>query len=183
MRERGSGAPGENRTPNLMVRSHALYPIELRAHHGRIASLDYNGNRIVSSNLIVSRVPRRITQELLPGKDLCFEIFRMPRWLRKSAAGRHRIFRCERKSFRPRAKPTCSQAVSIRVSNALRLATNMLLFRQDEVARNGAFGKLLRPEVFRNAPLHSLFEFDRRVHSVGFPALPREILPSPKLRI
>jgi hypothetical protein len=26
------GAPGENRTPNLMVRSHALYPIELRAH-------------------------------------------------------------------------------------------------------------------------------------------------------
>ena len=25
------GAPGENRTPNLMVRSHALYPIELRA--------------------------------------------------------------------------------------------------------------------------------------------------------
>ncbi len=28
----GSGAPGENRTPNLLVRSQALYPIELRAH-------------------------------------------------------------------------------------------------------------------------------------------------------
>jgi hypothetical protein len=27
-----SGAPGENRTPNLLVRSQALYPIELRAH-------------------------------------------------------------------------------------------------------------------------------------------------------
>ena len=45
-----TGAPGENRTPNLMVRSHALYPIELRAHHGRIVSLNYNGNRIVSPN-------------------------------------------------------------------------------------------------------------------------------------
>ena len=27
-----TGAPGENRTPNLLVRSQALYPIELRAH-------------------------------------------------------------------------------------------------------------------------------------------------------
>ena len=33
-----------------MVRSHALYPIELRAHCGRIVSLNYNGNRIVSPN-------------------------------------------------------------------------------------------------------------------------------------
>ena len=28
----GYGAPGEIRTPDLMVRSHALYPTELRAH-------------------------------------------------------------------------------------------------------------------------------------------------------
>jgi hypothetical protein len=28
----------------------------------------------------------------------------------------------------------------------------------DEVARNGAFGKILRPEVFPNAPLHSPFD-------------------------
>jgi hypothetical protein len=92
MSEQGSGAPGENRTPNLMVRSHALYPIELRAHRGRIASLNYNGNRIVSSNLIVSRVSSCLTQDLLPEKDLCFEIFRMPRWLRKSAAGKIEYF-------------------------------------------------------------------------------------------
>jgi hypothetical protein len=35
-----------------MVRSHALYPIELRAHRGEIASSNYNGNRIVSPNPI-----------------------------------------------------------------------------------------------------------------------------------
>src|SRR3979411_2283252 len=46
--DRGDGAPGENRTPNLMVRSHALYPIELRAHRGEIASSNYNGNKTVS---------------------------------------------------------------------------------------------------------------------------------------
>ena len=33
-----------------MVRSHALYPIELRAHPDEIVSLNYNGNRIVSPN-------------------------------------------------------------------------------------------------------------------------------------
>src|SRR5271157_23536 len=48
--ERRTGAPGENRTPNLLVRSQALYPIELRAQRGRIACLNYNGNRIVSPN-------------------------------------------------------------------------------------------------------------------------------------
>jgi hypothetical protein len=46
-----NGAPGRNRTYNLMVRSHALYPIELRAHRGRITFLNYNGNKIVSPNL------------------------------------------------------------------------------------------------------------------------------------
>ena len=33
---RKNGAPGENRTPNLLVRSQALYPIELRAHCGEL---------------------------------------------------------------------------------------------------------------------------------------------------
>ncbi len=47
-----SGAPGENRIPNLLVRSQALYPIELRAHCGEIASLNYSGNRIASPNPI-----------------------------------------------------------------------------------------------------------------------------------
>jgi hypothetical protein len=27
------GAPGETRTPNLLIRSQTLYPIELRAQH------------------------------------------------------------------------------------------------------------------------------------------------------
>src|ERR1022692_4271058 len=45
-------APGENRTPNLLVRSQALYPIELRAHRGEIRSLNYSGNRIASPNPI-----------------------------------------------------------------------------------------------------------------------------------
>jgi hypothetical protein len=62
------GAPGENRTPNLLVRSQALYPIELRAHRGRIASSDYNGNRIVSPNLITGAP----AEKLWPGLDLRF---------------------------------------------------------------------------------------------------------------
>ena len=28
-----NGAPGETRTPNLLIRSQTLYPIELRAHY------------------------------------------------------------------------------------------------------------------------------------------------------
>ncbi len=28
-----SGAPGESRTPNLLIRSQTLYPIELQAQH------------------------------------------------------------------------------------------------------------------------------------------------------
>ena len=31
-----NGAPGETRTPNLLIRSQMLYPIELRAHHNDI---------------------------------------------------------------------------------------------------------------------------------------------------
>jgi hypothetical protein len=37
--------------------------------------------------------------------------------------------------------------------NTLGMALHMLLVRTDEVARNGAFGKILRPEVFPDAPL------------------------------
>ncbi len=33
----GDGAPGEIRTPDLMLRRHSLYPAELRAHFSRIA--------------------------------------------------------------------------------------------------------------------------------------------------
>ena len=31
--EKDYGAPGESRTPNLLIRSQTLYPIELRAHN------------------------------------------------------------------------------------------------------------------------------------------------------
>jgi hypothetical protein len=41
------------------------------------------------------------------------------------------------------------------VGNALEMAANLLLLLVDEVARNGAFRKILRPEVFPDAPLHS----------------------------
>jgi hypothetical protein len=40
------------------------------------------------------------------------------------------------------------------VGNALEMAANLLLLLVDEVARNGAFRKILRPEVFPDAPLH-----------------------------
>ena len=33
----GNGTPGRIRTPNLMVRSHAIYPVDLRAHPNRAA--------------------------------------------------------------------------------------------------------------------------------------------------
>ena len=36
-----NGAPGEIRTPDLMVRSHALYPTELRAHRPHRVGRDH----------------------------------------------------------------------------------------------------------------------------------------------
>jgi hypothetical protein len=89
------------------------------------------------------------------------------------------------KSFRSSAKPTCLCVLNMHVGNALAMATDMLLLKADEVARNGAFGKILRPEVFPDAPLH----FPRPSTSLSrpkpvplsFPALPRE--SSPGMRI
>jgi hypothetical protein len=59
-----------------------------------------------------------------------------------------------RKSFPPSAKPTRPSVLQMHVGNALAMAPDMLLLGADEVARNGVFGKKLRPEVFPNAPLH-----------------------------
>jgi len=50
---------------------------------------------------------------------------------------------------------------------------------QDEVARNGAFEKKLRPEVFPNAPCNTPFVAEAR--SARFPAFPLE--SSWKMRI
>ena len=55
----------------------------------------------------------------------------------------------------------------------------MLLFRADEVARNGAFGKILRPEVFPDAPLQ--LRLSPKYSPLSFPALPPE--SPPKMRI
>ena len=50
------------------------------------------------------------------------------------------------------------------------MAPDMLLLGPDEVARNGAFGKSLRPEVFPNAPLHSPFVEQRALRSISWPS-------------
>src|SRR6266404_994760 len=69
--EKGNGAPGENRTPNLMVRSHALYPIELRAHPAELRL------RIITE-----------TKSFRPtgSFDYASDSRRIPRWLWKSVA-------------------------------------------------------------------------------------------------
>jgi len=59
------------------------------------------------------------------------------------------------------------------------MARDMLLLRADEVARNGAFGKILRPEVFPDAPLQ--LRLSPKYTPLSFPALPPE--SPPKMRI
>ena len=59
------------------------------------------------------------------------------------------------------------------------MAPDMLLPRADEVARNGAFGKILRPEVFPDAPLQ--LRLSPKYTPPCFPALPQRVLP--KMRI
>lgn len=51
----------------------------------------------------------------------------------------------------------------------------MLINETDEVARNGAFGKILRPEVFSDAPLHRKLRLSPiKVTPLDFPTtLPR----------
>jgi len=61
------------------------------------------------------------------------------------------------------------------VGNALAMAAHMLLIRPDEVARNGAFRTILRPEVFPNAPLQS--SGCSKVHSAQFLGPPPERPP------
>ena len=84
------------------------------------------------------------------------------------------------KSFRSSAKPTCLCVLNMHVGNALAMATDMLLLKADEVARNGAFGKILRPEVFPDAPLHfprpSAKSQSAKARSAQFPGPPPRIL-------
>jgi hypothetical protein len=85
---------------------------------------------------------------------------------------RNRRFVNLSKSFRPSAKPTYPSVLSINVGKALAMAADMLLLGADEVARNGAFGKKLRPEVFPDAPLQC--SVCRQGAFAQFPALPQE---------
>jgi hypothetical protein len=59
------------------------------------------------------------------------------------------------------------------------MVPDMLLLRADEVARNGAFGKILRPEVFPDAPLQ--LRLSPKYTPLSFLALPQKVLP--KMRI
>src|SRR5258708_5810208 len=135
-----------------MVRSHALYPIELRAHPA----------------------------------ELRFRIITETEWFRPSFPFPPNAARAGKmgspaekedlpsKSFRRSAKPTRLGALTARAHKSLAMADNMLLLKADEVARNGAFGKILRPEVFPNAPCISLSPFSCRLKCtpLSFPALP-----------
>jgi hypothetical protein len=49
-----------------MVRSHALYPIELRAHRGEIVSSNYNGNKIISAKLNRCNAPGQDPRPVRP---------------------------------------------------------------------------------------------------------------------
>src|ERR1700692_4377681 len=53
----------------------------------------------------------------------------------------------------PAQKLLWSSPLRRRVNNKLGMARDMHVQSSDEVARNGAFGKILRPEVFPGAPL------------------------------
>jgi hypothetical protein len=52
------------------------------------------------------------------------------------------------------------------------MVPDMLLLRTDEVARNGAFGKILRPEVFPDAPLQ--LRLSPKYTPFGSPPSPRK---------
>jgi hypothetical protein len=52
------------------------------------------------------------------------------------------------------AKPTRRYVGTVKAGNKLPMASQVLLYKTDEVARNGVLGKL-RPEVNPGAPLHN----------------------------
>jgi hypothetical protein len=58
------------------------------------------------------------------------------------------------------------------------MASNLLLVGPDEVARNGAFWKSLRPEVFPDAPL----QFPVVEHSAAFSEIPPKAVPRISLK-
>src|SRR5258708_35235264 len=147
----GNGAPGENRTPNLMVRSHALYPIELRAHPAE------------SRFRIITETEWFRPSFPFPGSGALHHYPFPPNAARAVEIGcPAEIENLPSKSFRPSAKPTRLGALTARAHKSLAMADNILLLKADEVARNGAFGNKLRPKGFTNPPCISLSPFSCR---------------------
>jgi len=134
------------------------------------ACLDYNGNDFISS------AARRLVgmKSIDPSDSAAIDFHRRSTRIKTAAwaaimrnssrlknssgtlairSGMQRCLLLASKVFRRRAKATCSRILSSCARNVLRLAVELLLFRADEVARNGALRKILRPEVFPSAPL------------------------------
>jgi hypothetical protein len=137
----------------------AMHSIQLS--YGRpavkFAFPNYSGNRFVSTNLIAWHARLKHYQSRLlayPRRNQLQLHALQNRGLAKvSREKRKSLFVNLSKSFFRRAKATRPCVLSMHVGNALEMASDMLLLVADEVARNGAFGKILRPEVFPNAPL------------------------------
>ena len=54
------GAPGRIRTPNLLIRSQILYPVELRAHRGKVV-----GDTTVFRSVFASKKPPKVPKIIL----------------------------------------------------------------------------------------------------------------------
>ena len=65
-----SGTPGESRTPNLLIRSQALYPIELRVQKPKLKNTYLKGmsKRIKAAHLKDYSNLRKIREALCPPK-------------------------------------------------------------------------------------------------------------------
>src|SRR5258708_14034207 len=120
-----------------MVRSHALYPIELRAHPAE------SRFRIITETEWF-----RPSFPYPPNAARAVEI-----------GSPAEIENLPSKSFRLSAKPTRLGALTARAHKSLAMANNMLLLKADEAARNGAFGKIPRPEACPNPPSIPLSPF------------------------
>jgi len=76
----------------------------------------------------------------------------MPRPVWKAAANSTAERSIKRKVFQFRAKPTRLIVLEMQFDKVLGMARNLLPLRTDEVARNGAFRRILRPEVLSECP-------------------------------
>src|SRR5690242_15128988 len=64
-----SGAPGEIRTPGLLVRSQTLYPAELRAHSERNSIMPCAARPLVAQASESAWQPQNLTPSAIPNKS------------------------------------------------------------------------------------------------------------------